>query len=344
MIFGNEMTTREWLLLLWKGKYRILAFAFVAAIVGVLIVTTIPKAYEANLVARPASEAALAPLSDLLSVPTGSGRQPVNMAAAAKLAFLAVARDRDYLRAYVLSHQDLMPQAKFDDPNVLQKIVYERFDVIPSKDASDDAFQLRFRYDSGTSGAAFLNGFAKMLIEKTGETLSANGRSMLIAARTSKENQLIQLREMRDVRIRQLLLEYHEAMETAKSVNIEKPFSVIQESPSPIVVAPGRTPLFLYGSQALAAEIKNIEARKGNDLAIPEFSEIASTVADLGRRLTAIDQPLGAPIVITQLAYEGQPLFPPETPIVLICIAIGAACAGCWEYLRSQKSGANLQI
>lgn len=344
MIFRHEMDAREWLWLLWNGKYRILACALAAAIVGVLIVTTIPKVYETSLVARPASEAAFVPFSDLLSVTPGNGPSTANMIATAKRVFLAFARERDYLRTFVLSHQDLVPQAKLDDPDVLQKIVYERFDAVPSKDTSDDSVQFRFRYGTGTSGAQFLNSFVKTLIEKTTETLHTNARTALEAAKKSKENQLRQLREVHDISTEQQMLEYREALEIAKSVNIEKPFTVIQDSTSPVVVVPGRTPLFLHGSQALAIELKNIEARKGNDLAIPEFNVIASSIAELGRRLGALDQTLAPPIVVTQLAYEGSPISPPRTPIMLMCVAIGAALGGCWQYLRTQKSGAKPQV
>lgn len=348
MIFSGEMDTREWLLLLWNGKYRILSCAVAAAIVGVVVATTIPKVYETSVVARPASEATFAPLSELLSVTGGAtvstGLSTAGAVIAAKQAFLTAARDRDYLRAYVLSHQDLMPQAKLDNPEALQKTVYERFDVIASKDPTDDSFQLRFRYGAGTSGAQFLNDFAKTLIDKTIETLHTNARIALAAAAKSKENELERLRETRDTRAKQLMLEYQEAMETAKSANIEKPFTVTQgATSSAIVVAPGRMPLFLHGTQALATELKNIEARKGNDLAIPEFGAISSSIADFGRRLNAVDQTLGPPIVITQLAYESRPIFPPKTPIILICVAIGAAIGGCWQYLQSQKSAAKRQ-
>jgi len=108
-----------------------------------------------------------------------------------------------------------------------------------------------------------LNSFAKMLIDKTIETLHTNARTALDAAKRSKENELRRLREIRDISTEQKMLEYREALEIAKSVNIEKPFAVIQDTTSPVVVAPGRTPLFLlHGSQALAIELKNIEARQ----------------------------------------------------------------------------------
>jgi LPS O-antigen subunit length determinant protein (WzzB/FepE family) len=344
MLFGNEMDTSQWLWLLWKGKYRILSCAFAAAIVGVFIATTLPKVYETNLVVRPAGQAAFVPFSDLLSVTPGNWHSTGNIIATAKQSFLGFARDRDYLRAYVLSHQDLMPKAKLDDPDVLQKIVYERFDVIVSKDTSDDSFQFRFRYGTGTSGAQFLNGFVKMTIDKTIESLNANGRSTLAATKKSKENELERLREMRDIGAKQLILKYQEALDAAKSASIEKPVIVNSETTSPLVVASGQTPLFLFGTQVLATELKNIEARKGNDLAIPEFSSIASSMADISRRLNALDQTLGAPIVITQLAYETRPVFPPKTPIILICVAIGAALGGCWEYLRTQKPATKSQV
>ena len=338
------MVTREWLLLLWKGKYRIFACAFAGAIIGVAVATTIPKVYETNLVVRPASEATFAPFSELLSVTTSGGLSTANAVTIAKQAFLTAARDRDYLQAYVLSHQDLMPQAKLDNPEVLQKIVHERFDVIASKDATDDSYQLRFRYVAGTAGAQFLNSFAKALIDKTLETMQANARTALLATKKNKENELRRLREIRDIRVDQQMLEYQEALETAKSANIEKPYTATTGTTSPIVLSTDRAPLFLRGSEILAIELKNIEARKGNDLAIPEFSQIAAAIADVSRRLNALDQSLGPPIVITQLAYESRPIFPPRTPIVLLCIAIGAALGGCWEYLKSQKPAAKPQI
>src|SRR3954454_19104214 len=102
MAFGSEMDNRERLWLLWTGRYRILACAFAAAIIGVLVAITIPKVYETNLVVRPAGEAVFAPFSNLLSVTAGTGQSTVNAVAAAKQAFVTAARDRDYLRSYVL--------------------------------------------------------------------------------------------------------------------------------------------------------------------------------------------------------------------------------------------------
>ncbi|MEH2561414.1 hypothetical protein [Bradyrhizobium sp. AZCC 2289] len=338
MLFGEETSTREFFRLLWKGKYRILSCAFIAAIVGVVVAIAIPKVYETKVVARPASEAAFGSFSEILSHTPGDWHLTKNMVATTKQTFLTFARDRDYLGTYVLSHQDLFPQAKLDDPETLQKIVYQRYDVIISKDASDDALEFRFRYGNGTFGAQFLNNFVKTVIDKTTESLYANGRSSLAAAKKSKENELERLREFRDIAAKQLMLTYREALDAAKSANIEKPVALNLWTVSPLAATNGQPPLFLFGSQILTSELRNIEQRMGNDFAIPEFGLIRSSIADLDRRLNVLDQTLGTPIVITQLGYEARPIFPAKTPIMLICVAIGAALGGCWEYARLQKS------
>ena len=343
MLFGKEMDTREWFRLLWKGKYRILSCAFVAAIVGVVVTIAIPKVYETNLVAHPASQSAFVSFSDILSITPGNWYSPVNVVATAKQAFLMRAQDRDYLRAYVLSHEALFPKANLDDPEALLKIVYERFDFIISKDASDDALQFRFRYGNGTSGAQFLNSFVKAAIDKTTENLYANGRLSLAAVKKSKEIELERLRVMRDIAAKQLMLTYREALDTAKNAGIEKPIVLNLSNVSASVANNREPPLFYFGTQILTLELKHIEQRTGNDFAIPEFGSLSSSIADLDQRLNQLDQTLGAPIVITQLAYETRPIFPPKTPIVLICVAIGAALGGCWEYARLQKLAAKPQ-
>jgi LPS O-antigen subunit length determinant protein (WzzB/FepE family) len=320
MHHAETMGTLELFRLLWKGKYWILCSVFLAAMVGLVIANLIPKSYETVVITRPASPSVLAELSEILAESPGEWHLPTNIYATTQQIFLRLGRDRNGFLSYVHSYQE--PTSNVTSFNL------KSLNVVAQANKNDDAIEFRLDYGDHTSGSQILNGFVKRVIDKTSERLHADGRSSLEAGKATKERELARLREYRDISAKKTMFIYQQAFDTAKNADIETPIV------SSLGALSGQQPLFYYGTKILASELKHIDESIGNDLAIPEFPELKSRIDDSERRIKALDHWLGTPFDITETASENGPIFPPKTPILLICIAIGTTLGVSLVFIR----------
>ncbi|MCP1732630.1 LPS O-antigen subunit length determinant protein (WzzB/FepE family) [Bradyrhizobium japonicum] len=331
----TTMRTTDWLSLVWKNKYVVLPCAIITLIIGVSLASLLPKTYESNALIRVNTMDAFAPFAVL--IPDASFGTSSNMELRAQRTFVNLARDNSAWRTYVLSHRQLFGRIDLNDANKLRDIITKDIVIVPSlntQDPTDTSIQIRFRYKGETSGPEILNGYVNSTIAATKQTILAEGRSILIAAKTKSELELARLRQSRDLAANQQMLEYRNAFDAAKDAGIEKPLAV--SSTASVSVINGQMPLYLNGTTVLDAELKGLSKRIGNDLAIPGYADIMASITDYEGKLKLLDNALADPMRVTQSAYEYPSIFPPMLPIALISFLIGGVLAVLWSYQRSK--------
>jgi LPS O-antigen subunit length determinant protein (WzzB/FepE family) len=339
----KELSYGERFHLLWRSKYLILLCACAGAVVGLTVASLLPQSYQTNVVARPAGTSEFTAFSELLPYVEKDWQAPGNIAGRALQIFLNYVRDRNDWRYYILSHRDLFSRVNLDDPDKLNDVVVRDFSIDPAspRDTTDNSMNIHFLYRDGTSGANILNGFVESAIAKTKSKLYLDGQAILTAIKKNKESELVRRREAKDLANRQAILTYQQALDTAQRAGIEK--SVVTNAGSPVTVINGQVPTYQFGTIYIAAELKHFQERIGNDLAIPEFADLTAGIEELGRKLNLLESSLDTPILISQSAVDIRAIFPPWTPIVLICFSIGAGLGSFWGYARLQKLAAKPQ-
>jgi LPS O-antigen subunit length determinant protein (WzzB/FepE family) len=321
--------------LLWQGKFWIAGLALLGGLIGFTAASVWPKRYEATVVLRSSEPASFVPFSALLTEMPGEWHQTSNITATAQQLFLQLARDRNNLEAFVLSHRALFePGLDLKDRQKLLEVIDDlelssQRSAIPyllKRDSADGpSLRLDFNYAEGSRGVEFLNNYVEDLISQTNSRLVGNARNTLQSVRESRERELLKLREMRDLRARQSILEYEEALATARAAGIEQPAIANLGSAAAVVATNSPAPLYYYGTVILAAELKKVRARIGNDLAIPEFAAIGASVKDIDNRMAALGKFVLQPVVVTETAAAPtRPKSPRRGLISLLGFLLGA--------------------
>jgi len=74
-----------------------------------------------------------------------------------------------------------------------------------------------------------------------------------------------------------------------------------------LVAANPQMPLYYYGRIILENELKNIETRRGNDLAIPEYATLVASIGEIAGKLGALESLKLEPVVISEVAGKSRP-------------------------------------
>jgi LPS O-antigen subunit length determinant protein (WzzB/FepE family) len=337
--------------LLWRGKFRIAGFAILAGLIGFVAASVWPKRYETSVVVRSAEPASFVPFSVVLADMPGEWHQTSNITGTIQQLFLQLVRDKVNLEAFIISHRTLFrPDLDFEDRKKLLEVV-DDLDISTQRSAlpylirkdSTEIPSLRFdfNYADGDQGIEFLKSYVDDLISQTNSRLFANARSTLQSVKESKERELLKLREVRDSRARQNILEYEEALATARAANIEQPVVANLGSTAALVSANSPVPLYYYGIVILTSELKKFHERIGNDLAIPEFPAISASFKDIDNRTAAVGKLIVHPLVIIERAFDPtRPKSPRRGLITVVALLLGAFAGSLLLLARSSRSSA----
>jgi LPS O-antigen subunit length determinant protein (WzzB/FepE family) len=335
--------------LLWQGKFWIVGLALLCGLTGFTAASVWPKRYEATVVVRSSDPASFVPFSVLLTDMPGEWHQTSNITGTAQQLFLQLARNRNNLEAFILSHQALFrPDLDLKDRRKLVEVIEDlelstQRSAIPylmRKDSADTpSLRLDFNYAEGSRGVEFLNNYVEDLISQTNSQLVGNAQSTLQSVKESRERDLLKLREMRDLRARQNVLEYEEALGTARAASIEQPAISNLGSTAAVVAANSPVPLYYYGTVILTAELKKFHDRIGNDLAIPQFAAIGASVKDIDNRLAALGKSVLRPVIVTELAADPiRPKSPRRGLIAVLGFLLGAFAGSLLLLVRTPKT------
>lgn len=321
--------------LLWRGKFRIAGLAVVAGLIGFVVASVWPKTYEAGVVVRSAEAASLVPFSVVLADMPGEWHQTSNITGTIQQLFLQLVRDKVNLESFILSHRSLFRPDL--DPGDRKKLLEVMDDLEISTQRSALPYLIRkdnteipslrfdFSYADGSQGVEFIKSYVDDLISQTNSRLVANARSTLESVKQSRERELLKLREFRDLRARQNVLEYEEALATAKAGNIQQPVVANLGSTAALVSANSPLPLYFYGTGILTSELKKFQERIGNDLAIPEFAAISASLKDIDNRAAAVGKLVVQPLVIIERAAPPvRPKSPRRGWITFVAALLGA--------------------
>lgn len=330
----------------WKRRFSIAGLALLGGLVGFLGAALWPKKFEVSVVVRSSDPGELIPLSVMMTDMPGEWHQTANVASTAQQIFLQLSRDRNNLESFILRHRSwFAPNVDLDDRKTLTDMVDDldvstKRSAIPyvvRKDSAETpSLQFGFTYDEGTRGVEFLNSFVEELISQTSSRLRANAHSTLESVKLSKARELSRLREVRDGRVQQSILEYEEALATARAAGFEQPAIANLGSTSAVVATSTPAPLYYFGSIILTAELQKLRARVGNDLVIPEYASIKASFGDIDKRMDGLEKLVLKPIAITELAVVPvRPKSPRRGLITIIGILLGGL-VGCLTVLGRQ--------
>jgi LPS O-antigen subunit length determinant protein (WzzB/FepE family) len=304
------------------------------------------------VVVRSAEAASFVPSSVVLADLPGEWHQTANITGTIQQLFLQLVRDRVNLESFVLAHRALFrPDLNLDDRKKLLEVMDDldlstQRSALPYLIRKDNteipSLRFDFSYADGSQGVEFLNSYVDDLILQTTSRLLANARSTLKSVKESKERELLKLRELRDLRAGQNVLEYQEALTTAKAANIQQPVVANLGSTAALVSANSPLPLYFYGTGILTSELKKFQERIGNDLAIPEFAAISASLKDIDNRTAAIGKLVVQPLVIIERAAPPvRPKSPRRGWITFVAALLGAFAGALLLTGRSSLSRAS---
>jgi LPS O-antigen subunit length determinant protein (WzzB/FepE family) len=333
---------------LWRGKLQIAGLAVVAGLIGFVAASVWPKRYEASVMVRSAEAASFVPFSVVLADMPGEWHQTSNITGTVQQLFLQLVRDKVGLESFILGHRSLFaPDLDLQDRKILLEVMDDleistQRSALPYLMKRDNteipSLRFDFSYADGSQGVEFLNRYVDDLISQTNSRLLANARSTLESMKESRERELLKLREVRDSRARQNVLEYEEALATAAAANIQHPVVASLGSTAALVSANSPLPLYFYGTGILTSELRKFHERIGNDLAIPEFPAISASLKDIDNRTAAVEKLVVQPLVVIERAADPtRPKSPRPGRIAAIAALLGALAGSLLLLGRSSR-------
>jgi len=324
--------------IIWGARFLISICAIVAALAGCFGALLLPKTHETSVVVRPQSSSEFVEFATILSGTSGEWHRSENVATSGYELFLRNIRNKFSREAALSSQRALFPNTDFDDRRAVLDLVNRVSVAASDKTVADKSAKITFRYRADSRGADFLNSYVGAIVSGTAADMVGDGAASLQALRVEKERELERLRGQRDISLKQGLARYDDALNTATSAGIERPIVANLGSTAAIVAGNSQVPLYYYGSVILKSEMKNLEGRVGDDLAIPEFAAIQSTLKDIESRLAALARVKLKPVAISEDALQSDvSTTPSPLPFAIGLLLAGGLFGYLWALIRTRK-------
>jgi LPS O-antigen subunit length determinant protein (WzzB/FepE family) len=183
-----------------------------------------------------------------------------------------------------------------------------------------------------------LNNYVGAIVSGTAAEMVGDGVASLRAVQVEKQRDLERLRGQRDITLKQGIARYDDALNTATASGIERPILGNLGSTAAVVVGNAQVPLYYYGSVILKSEVKNLEGRIGDDLAIPEFPVLQSSSKDIESRLAALARVKITPVMIGEDAFQSEVSITPSPGLIAIgCLLAGGLFGYVWALMRARR-------
>jgi LPS O-antigen subunit length determinant protein (WzzB/FepE family) len=319
-----------------SARFLIAACAIAGALVGYFGALLLPKTHETSVVVRPQSSSQFVEFATILSSTSGEWHRSENVATSSYELFLRNIRNKISREAALLSQRALFPNADFDDRRTV--LAAANNVSVTTTGAADKSAKVTFRYGADSRGADFLNSYIGGIVSRTAADLVGDGTASLQALRADKERELERLRGQRDVALKQGVARYDDALNTATAAGIERPIVANLGTTAAVVTGNAQVPLYYYGSVILKSEIKNLEARIGDDLAIPEFATIQASSKDIESRLAALARVKVTPVMISEDAFQSDVSTTPSPVLIAIGFLLAGGVFGyLWALIRARS-------
>jgi LPS O-antigen subunit length determinant protein (WzzB/FepE family) len=319
---------------IWSARLLIAACAIVAALAGYFAVLVLPKMHDTSVVVRPQSPSQFAEFATLLNGASGEWHRTENVATSGYELFLRNIRNKVSREAALSSQRALFPNTDFAD----RRAVLDLVNKVSVATGPDKSAKITFRYELASRGADFLNGYVGAIASATAAEMVGDGVASLEAVRVEKQRDLERLRGQRDITLKQGIARYDDALNTATASGIERPIVANLGSTAAIVSGNAQVPLYYYGSVILKSEVKNLEARIGDDLAIPDFPVLQSSSKDIESRLAALAQVKITPVIISEDAFQSDVSVTPSPGLVALGFLLAGGLVGyVWALMRARR-------
>ena len=319
---------------IWSARFLIAVCAIVAALVGYFAAVLLPRMHETSVVIRPQSSSQFVEFATILSGTSGEWHRNENVATTGYELFLRNIRNKFSREAALSAQRALFPNTDFDD----RRAVLELVNKVSIAAAPDKSAKITFRFGSDARGADFLNSYVKAIVSDTAAEMIGDGAASLQALRVEKQRDLERLRGQRDTTLKQGIARYDDALNTATASGIERPIVSNLGSTAAVVVGNAQMPLYYYGSVILKSEVKNLEGRIGDDLAIPEFPALQASSKDIESRLAALAQVKIAPVIISEDALQSDVAVTPSPGLAALgFLLIGGLSGYLWALIRARR-------
>jgi LPS O-antigen subunit length determinant protein (WzzB/FepE family) len=289
---------------------------------------------DASVVVRPQSPSQFVEFATLLSGASGDWHHTENVSTSAYELFLRNIRNKVSREAVLSSQRALFPNTDFAD----RRAVLELVNRVSVAAGADKSAKITFRYESASRGPDFLNGYVGAIVSGTAAEMVGDGVTSLQALRVEKLRDLERLRGQRDITLKQGIARYDDALNTATASGIERPIVANLGSTAAIVTGNAQVPLYYYGSVILKSEVKNLESRIGDDLAIPEFPALQSNSKDIESRLAALAQVKITPVIVSEDAFQSDVAVTPSPGLVALGFLLAGGLVGyVWALMRARR-------
>ena len=319
---------------IWSARFLIAGCAIVAGLAGYFGALWVPKMQETSVVVRPQSSPQFVEFTTILSGTSGEWHRTENVATSGYELFLRNIRNKVSREAALSSQRALFPNTDFGD----RQAVLELVNKVSVAAGADKSARIAFRYGSDSRGADFLNSYIGATVSQTAAEMVGDGVASLQALRVEKQRDLERLRGQRDISLKQGIARYDDALNTATASGIERPIVANLGSTAAVVVGNAQVPLYYYGSVILKSEVKNLEGRIGDDLAIPEFPALQSSSKDIESRLAALAQVKITPVMISEDALQSEnPTTPSPRLVAVVFLLAGGLFGYVWALIRARR-------
>lgn len=308
---------------LWKEKRLIAAFTCLAGLIALAVALLSAPVYEVKFGIAPPT------INNVADLNYGRTRESELAPYTVKEVYDIFLRNlqSDSLRqsffdsAYIKSRENV--DKKSIDKGLYENF-YKRLTIAPAGKDLDDRWVVSLQESDSVKAAELVSAYVAQAGEAAKQEVVRNARTEAAVRARILNSQINTLRESGKKQREDTILRLREALNVAKSINLEKPLIFTINRSAEMSGDMGGDLTYMRGSKALEAELINLEARDSDDPFIKELRGIEE-------RLAYYQGLEAAPGHVTVYRQDGvvsqpnSPVKPKKAVIVIIGLIAGAA-------------------
>ncbi|EPA93499.1 LPS O-antigen chain length determinant protein WzzB [Pseudomonas sp. G5(2012)] len=310
---------------LWKGKRLIVALTLLAGLIALAVAFLSTPVYEVKFGIAPPT------INDVANLNYGRTRESELAPYTVKDVYDVFLHNlqSDSLRQSFFASVYLASQDG-SDPKKIDKNLYENFykrlTIAPVGKDIDDRWIVSLQETDPVKAAELLSAYVAQAGEAAKQEVVRNARAEASVRAQVLNSQINTLRESGKKQREDTIFRLREALNVAKSINLDKPPIFTVDRSAEMSGDMGANLTYMRGSKALEAELVNLETRESDDPFIKELRGIEEKLAYYKSLETAPDHVK----VYRQDGVVSQPSSPikPKKLLILIVGLIAGAAIG----------------